>query len=1022
MIALSARRLEEAAELGRGLISELTDAGLLVVDSETRILMADGDAYEAVDRNGLLGRRVQDVIPAAAWHVLRPHYAAALAGRAQSFVYEAVSEPTIHQIRMSPIRDDGAVIGLMVIAENVSQEVRAGRRLAGSERLQRSVLEVLDEGILVIAPDRTLLQANPAALAMLQLDLEDARANPDWWKSYEWRESADGHLMDIDATVLSMGQGIRDVDIEAVLPDGGHIRVSANLCPLRDDEGEVSGLVVSVRDVTEQMTAHEKLVASQERLRAAYAVARLSSWEWDPETDMVMVFQALTAHRELTGTEVALDVLLEGMSPAGREGAREDYAALVAGERCESVRRASFDHSDGTQWLETRMRPVHDKQGKLLRIRGTSQDVTEQELAKQQTAAARDFFQTTLDSLSAHIAVLDDEGRIIMTNRAWVAFAEAAGSEPADLGENYLTACDAAGDEPDAGRAAAGLRAIISGQETEFLDEYACHGPGGEAWYVLRAARFEGPGDACVVVSHENVTERHQAEDEAATQAALLDEVDVAVVATDNDGLVTQWNRGAEELYGWTADEMRGRNVEQVLSPPGVGVGAGEDYITQLQRTGQRTSQFELRRSDGSTFPASVHGRVMTDAHGRPTGRVHVSVDMSERVAAERAQLAARDYMRAVADSMGEGMFTLDVEGRLTYMNAAAERLLGWPREEIEGQVMHHIVHFRRADGSDLPIEECPILQARERGQTVRVEDDLFIRRDGRELPVAYTSSPFETEEGVEGCVVIFDDISERKASEARLQREADKLAWIGRIQEALAEDRFVLYAQPIVDLGTDAVVQSELLLRLRGEDGQIIAPGEYLGVAEQYGLIGEIDRWVIERGIEIAATGRPIEINVSAQSVGDQGILRHIEDCLQASGADPGLIVFEITETAIVEDEGTALAFTERLHALGCKLALDDFGTGYGGFTYLKQLPVDFLKIDIEFVRDLVTNPGSRHVVEAVVGLAQGFGLQTVAEGVEDAEAYALLRELGVDFAQGYFIARPGPLNPEPTGGSHDR
>jgi len=282
---------------------------------------------------------------------------------------------------------------------------------------------------------------------------------------------------------------------------------------------------------------------------------------------------------------------------------------------------------------------------------------------------------------------------------------------------------------------------------------------------------------------------------------------------------------------------------------------------------------------------------------------------------------------------------------------------------------------------------------------------------------VAYTSSPFEASDDVEGCVVVFDDISQRKETEDRLQREADKLAWIARIQEALAEDRFMLYAQPIIDLGSGDVVQSELLLRLRDADGTIIAPGAYLHIAEQYGLIGDIDRWVVEQGIALAAEGRPVEINLSARSVGDQQILDHIEACLASTGADPSVIVFEITETAILEDEAAALAFVQRLHAIGCKLALDDFGTGYGGFTYLKQLPVDYLKIDIEFVRDLATNPASRHVVEAVVGLARGFGLKTVAEGVEDAEAYALLREIGVDLAQGYYIARPGPLENATTG-----
>ena len=602
--------------------------------------------------------------------------------------------------------------------------------------------------------------------------------------------------------------------------------------------------------------------------------------------------------------------MLAGVAPGSRAGVREDYAALLAGTRNETVRRSAMVNPEGggEQWLETRVRAVHDAHGRVMRLRGTTQDVTEEELAKQAVVAARDFFQTTLDSLSAHIAVLDHRGRIILTNRAWVEYAAAGGAEPADLGENYLAACDAAPDEPDAMRAAAGLRSILAGEQDELAEEYPCDSPDGEAWYLLRAVRFDGPGDARVVVSHEDVTDRHLAQQDVATQAALLDEVDVAVVATDNEGLVTRWNRGAENLYGWTAEEMVGLDAVRVLSPAGSGQGAA--YVAEVEGKGHGSGEMDLQRRDGSTFPASVHGRMMLDAHGRPAGRINVSVDVSERVASERALLAARNYMRAVADSMGEGMFTLDVQGRMTYMNEAAEHLLGWPFADLDGRVFHEVAHFRRSDGSDFPIAECPILAAREEGRTIRVEDDMFIRRDGRELPVAYTSSPFETSDDVEGCVVVFDDISQRKETEDRLQREADKLAWIARIQDALAEDRFMLYAQPIVDMRSGDEVQSELLLRLRDADGEVIAPGAYLHIAEQYGLIGDIDRWVVERGIALAAEGRPVEINLSARSVGDQEILDHIEACLASSGADPSLIVFEITETAIVGDEAAALVF----------------------------------------------------------------------------------------------------------------
>jgi EAL domain-containing protein (putative c-di-GMP-specific phosphodiesterase class I) len=191
--------------------------------------------------------------------------------------------------------------------------------------------------------------------------------------------------------------------------------------------------------------------------------------------------------------------------------------------------------------------------------------------------------------------------------------------------------------------------------------------------------------------------------------------------------------------------------------------------------------------------------------------------------------------------------------------------------------------------------------------------------------------------------------------------------------------------------------------------------PDEFLPVCEQTALIGEIDWWVIRRAAQIAGAGSPVQANISARSVGDPDVLEHIERCVKQYGVRAGSLVFEITETAVVDDERAARSFIDRLHALGCAVALDDFGTGYAGLTHLKQLPVDHLKLDIEFVRDVAVNEASRRVVQAVVALSRDFGLETVGEGVEDAATLALLRELGVDFAQGFHLARPAPFAERP-------
>lgn len=753
---------------------------------------------------------------------------------------------------------------------------------------------------------------------------------------------------------------------------------------------------------------YHRLLEAQERLCQAHEVARLASWEWRPESDEVTVFQARADEAALSRTRASLDELLEAMPADERETARAELDALVRGEREESIGRFRYDFPDGQACLEVRARAVRDRHGRLVCVRGTTQEVTEQERATQELARARDFFQGTLDSLPAHIAVLDEQGEIIMTNRAWGAFGLANdAASPVGVGANYLAACDVAKDDEPALQAGAGLRAIIAGARTEFTMRYPCHGPSGKRWFVLRAARYDGPGPARVVVAHDDITERQEAQAEVATQAALLDEVDASVIATDPEGRVTHWNRGAERLYGWTRAEVVGRDGEKPIVATDSRLAEG--VLAKHRRDGHWEGT--VVRKDGSAFPADVRNRLMVDGSGHPTGRIGVSLDITERVASKRALLAARNYMRAVADSMAESLFTLDQAGRVVYMNEAAEKLLGWSAQELQGRVVHDLLHSLRPDGTKLLMEDCPIMHARRDGVTVRVEDDVFIRRDGRSLPVAYTAGPIVSADGVEGCVVVCEDITERKARQEHLEHDVVTLSWIARVQDAVAEHRFALYAQPIIDLRSGKVVQRELLLRLREPDGEIVNPGSYLPIAEQYGLIDDIDRWVIERATEIAAEVGAVELNLSARSIGDPTILDGLERCLERTGADPSRMVFEITETAVIADVAAAKIFANRLHAIGCKLALDDFGTGYGGFIYLKQLTIDLLKIDIEFVRDITDNPASRHVVSAVVALARAFSLQTVAEGVEDAPTLDLLRELGVDFAQGYHIARPAPL-----------
>ncbi len=238
------------------------------------------------------------------------------------------------------------------------------------------------------------------------------------------------------------------------------------------------------------------------------------------------------------------------------------------------------------------------------------------------------------------------------------------------------------------------------------------------------------------------------------------------------------------------------------------------------------------------------------------------------------------------------------------------------------------------------------------------------------------------------------------------------------RIREAIREERFVLFWQPILDLETMRIDRYEILLRLPGSgDGEPLLPNSFLYVAERFGLITAIDGWVVRKTVALIAAhsraGRKLvlHVNLSSKSICDPKFVGIVEEALVEGGIDPSCLVLEITETAAIANLEQARVFADRLRRRGCVLALDDFGAGFASFYYLKNFPFDYLKIDGEFIRGLSGNPVDRLVVQAIVGIARGMGKKTVAEFVGDADTARLLRESGVDYAQGYHVGPPRPV-----------
>lgn len=516
-----------------------------------------------------------------------------------------------------------------------------------------------------------------------------------------------------------------------------------------------------------------------------------------------------------------------------------------------------------------------------------------------------------------------------------------------------------------------------------------------------------GEGVSCLTVADISDVERAQRElvgvEERYRQ--IVETAYEGIWTVDRDGVVTFVNRALAQMLGNTPQEMLGRSGSEFIH-----TSAGEraaELFRPLSVAGGTREELPLRRKDGMIVPVLVSWASLSGPGGSTVGLLGMITDITarKRAEAERARLAA------IVESSGEAILSLATDGVIETWNRGAERLYGHTAAEAVGQ---DAVMLLAGD----PTARLALLAKVASGDHLAEIQGRDVRKDGSMVDVAITDSPIHDPDGrVIGIARVARDITLRVADQRRMRNKLDELTWVGRIRDALDEDRFALYAQPIVDVHTVEPVRHELLLRMLDRDGNVILPGRFLAAAELHGLIVEIDQWVVSQAALLVRVGHRVAFKISASSVTRSGSAAAIHAAFKEVGADPRNAVCEITETALVTSKGVAEAFVRELDVLGFEVALENFGSGYAGLTYLKRLPVSLLKISIELISDLAENPKHQHLVRAIVSLAKGFEKKTIAVGVEDERTLKLLEELGVDYAagvdyaQGYAIGHPVPI-----------
>jgi EAL domain-containing protein (putative c-di-GMP-specific phosphodiesterase class I) len=243
------------------------------------------------------------------------------------------------------------------------------------------------------------------------------------------------------------------------------------------------------------------------------------------------------------------------------------------------------------------------------------------------------------------------------------------------------------------------------------------------------------------------------------------------------------------------------------------------------------------------------------------------------------------------------------------------------------------------------------------------------------------------------------------------VERDEPQTLSVEQVRSAIEHDRFVVFSQPIQDLRTGAVASEELLVRIKMPNGQMVAPFAFLPTAEAFGLSQEIDSMMVGKGIDLASRGRRVAVNLSAHSLTDPGLTERVEKAVH-DGLDPRNLTFEVSENSAGTDLEAANALAVRLTQIGCDLAIDEFGVGYSSLQFVKHLPAQVIKVGREFVCDLPRSLDDYHVMGSIVDLAAKLGRRTAAVGVEDGLTLEILKRLGVDYAQGFFIGRPREID----------
>jgi diguanylate cyclase (GGDEF)-like protein/PAS domain S-box-containing protein len=948
-----------------------------------------------------------------------------------------------------------------------------GHRLRTSElelRRLAAIVDASDDAIINKTAEGVILSWNAAAERMYGDTADEVIGRP--VSILAPPERAD----EIDSLLERVRDGeVQRIETERVHRDGTRLSVALTVSPMRDETGRVVGASTTARDITVRNDSERQLEHTSRLLAEAQAIAGLGSWERDADggsttwTDQIYEIFGVDRQRVGAADATAFRQLVDADDLAGYEATLQAvHATGTPGVAVFRIRRP-----DGQQRvLETHARVV-ERDGRE-RLVGTVMDITEPRRLQEQLTAARDLFAGVLDAATETAIIgTDPEGLITVFNRGAERMlgrhaAEMVGHETPALFHDpaeIVARASELGIEPGFEVFAAGPRA--GGSETRewsyihadghrltvSLTATAVHGEGGEV------KGFIGVASDVTEFRHAEAA-RHQAERrfEAAFEHAPIGVALVGLRGPER-GRCLHANETFARLVGRGPGELDGMAFDDLTHPDDRPDTA--DYLARLDRRESVATEKRYLHRDGRAISVLVSATpILDETTGEPSYCVSQVLDLSERkrFESELRHLADHDTLtglynrqrfeselgRVVDESRRYNrtfaLLALDLDGfkavNDTFGHPVGDELIARIGSLLR-QTVRDTDIIARVGGDEFAVivHEADELAAATVAEKILEAIRLggLVEHGARQTRVMGSigittvdgnSHLTDDELVIEADTAMYDAKSEgrdryavhdRTASPRR--RVSTSRSWLQRLRHAIDDDRFVLHAQPIVGICAQGIPRYELLIRMLGDDGELIPPSAFIYNAERFDLIGRIDRWVLGSAVKllhdhtVAGNDLAIAVNLSGKTMNDLNLAEDLALMIAANPIPSGRLIVEVTETAAIVNIERARDLAAQLRTLGCRFALDDFGAGFASFYYLKHLDFDYLKIDGEFITKLINSKTDQLIVKALVGIAHGLGTETVAEFVNDEATLELLHELGVDYGQGYHLGTPGPI-----------